>query len=200
MKKINLKKILSRANDNFSSQKYEAALLDFSLILKDEPDNKEAKIGVLLSDMALSGEDGAQALFDYYAILRSDENSDAETILEDLISSLDGSLDKIGKLISEPIQDRLKYEDGIMYSDFKTLVKSRKDFRRAFEDVIFSTRVIITEREDFMDFLDNLVKYEFHEMALNYLESAIVTFPNDERLRALLDKLQKDNVIENRAT
>jgi len=200
MKKINLKKILSKANDNFSAQKYEASLLDFSLVLKDDPDNKEAKIGVLLSDMALSGEDGAQALFDYYAILRSDENTDAETILEDLISSLDGSLDKIGKLISEPIQDRLKYEDGIMYSDFKTLVKSRKDFRRAFEDVIFSTRVIITEREDFMDFLDNLVKYEFHEMALNYLESAIVTFPNDERLRALLDKLQKDDVIENRAT
>jgi len=200
MKRTNTKKILSKANDSFSAQKYEAALLDFSLVLKDEPENKEAKIGVLLSDMAISGEDGAQALFDYYAILRSDENEDAETILEDLISSLDGSLDKIGKLISEPIQDRLQYEDGIMYSDFKTLVKSRKDFRRAFEDVIFSTRVIITEREDFMDFLDNLVKYEFHEMALNYLESAIVTFPNDERLRDLLDKLQKDDVVENRAT
>jgi len=200
MKKVSVKKILAKANNSFGSQKYESALLDYSYVLKEEPENKEAKIGVLLSDMALGGEDGAQALFDYYEVLRSDKTEDAELILEDLISSLDGSLDKIGQLISEPIQDRLQYEDGIMYSDFKALVKSREDFRRAFEDVIFSTRVIITEREDFMDFLDNLVKFEFHEMALNYLESAIVTFPNDERLRDLLDKLQKDDGVENRAT
>jgi len=200
MKRTTIKKMLLKANDNFGAQKYEAAMLDYSLILKDDPENKEAKIGVLLSDMAISGEEGAQALFDYYEVLRSDKNEDAEEILEDLISSLDGSLDKLGQLISEPIQDRLQYEDGILYSDFKALVKSREDFRRAFEDVIFSTRVIITDREDFMDFLNNLVKFHFHEMAMNYLESAIVTFPNDQRLRDLLNKLQKEELLENRAT
>jgi hypothetical protein len=62
---------------------------------------------------------------------------------------------------------------------------------------MFSTRVIITQKEDFIDFLDNLIENGFSEMALTYLESALGAFPTDKMLRKLLKKLAKGKKVEN---
>jgi len=55
---------------------------------------------------------------------------------------------------------------------------------------MFSTRVIITAKDDFIDFLDLLLHNDFKEMGLAYLETALKTYPNDTKLRKLLDELQ----------
>ena len=62
---------------------------------------------------------------------------------------------------------------------------------------MFSTRVIITKKEDFIDFLDNLIEFGFAEMALTYLENALSVYPSDKLLRKLLKKLAKSKKIEN---
>ena len=56
---------------------------------------------------------------------------------------------------------------------------------------MFSTKVIITEKEDFVDFLDKLIEHGYTDMALSYLESALGAYPSDEPLRKLLKKLAK---------
>jgi hypothetical protein len=84
-----------------------------------------------------------------------------------------------------------------MYSEFKEIVEEDGDFRRIFENIMFSTRVIITEKDDFVDFLDKLMENNYHEMALSYLEGALAVHPNDEKLRKLLRRLAKGKTVEN---
>lgn len=84
-----------------------------------------------------------------------------------------------------------------MYTEFKELIKDDNDFNRIFENIMFSTRVIITEKEDFVDFLDSLIVHGYKEMALSYLESALGVYPNDRQLRNLLRRLAKGRELEN---
>ncbi len=167
------------------------------MVLKDYPNSKEAYNGAILAEMAMSGEGGAEALFDYYAVLREDDAEQADVILSEILETMDGTLEQLGEIISRPLGERLEFEDGILYSEFKEIVDEDGDFRRIFENIMFSTRVIITEKDDFVDFLDKLMSNNYHEMALSYLEGALAVHPNDEKLRKLLRRLAKGKTIEN---
>jgi len=197
MKTISLSKTLNQANEHFMAGQYSEALRDYSLALKDHPASKEAYNGAILSDMAMSGESGAEALFDYYTILRSEDSEQADIVISEILETMDGTLEQLSGLFDETVKQRLAYEDGIMYTEFKELIKDENDFNRIFENIMFSTRVIITEKEDFVDFLDSLIHHGYKEMALSYLESALGVYPNDRQLRNLLRRLAKGKNIEN---
>jgi hypothetical protein len=190
MNNFNYNKTLQAANDNFSKQEYEKALLAYALVLKDDPDNKEAYNGAILAEMAMSGEEAAAALFDYYSVLRKEDNEDADEIMNDIIASMDGTIETLSDLLQEPINEKLESEDGILYSDFKLLVDDSGDFKKTFENIMFSTRVIITAKDDFIDFLDQLLHNGFKEMGLSYLETALKTYPNDEKLSQILEDIK----------
>ena len=184
-------KILTQANDSFTKSEYKNALEQFAMVLQDYPNSKEAYNGVILSEMAMSGEGGAEALFDYYEILKEEDKESADVIMADILKNMDGSLEKLSEVFSEPLRDRLEFEDGILYQDFKSIIEQGADFKETFENIMFSTRVIITQKEDFIDFLDKLIEHDFAEMALTYLENALSVYPSDELLRKLLKKLAK---------
>lgn len=197
MKSPNKYKALALANDYFTNAEYEEALRSYALVLKDYPNSKEAYNGAILAEMAMSGEAGAEALFDYYVILRKENKEEADTIISEILETMDGTLEELGDLFAEPLKQRLEYEDGIQYGEFKTLIEGDSDFKTIFENIMFSTKVIITEKEDFVDFLENLITHGFKEMAMNYLESALGVYPNDKHLRSLLRRLAKGSMIEN---
>jgi len=189
-------KILTQAKDSFSKAEYKTALEKFAVVLQNYPNSKEAFNGVILSEMAMSGESGAEALFDYYEVLKEEDKEQADTIMEEILKDLNGSLDKLSQVFSEPLQERLELEDGILYQDFKDIIENGASFRETFENIMFSTRVIITKKEDFLDFLDNLVDHDFAEMALSYLENALSIYPSDELLDKLSKKLSKGSMRE----
>ena len=193
---ISKHKILSQAKDYFSKSDFKNALEKFAMVLQSYPNSKEAYNSVILSEMALSGEGGAEALFDYYEILKEDDKESANVIMGDILENMDGSLEKLSEVFAEPLRDRLEFEDGILYKDFKDIIDDGESFKETFENIMFSTRVIITKKEDFIDFLDNLIEHDFAEMALTYLENALSVYPSDELLRKLLKKLAKGNKIE----
>lgn len=197
MGNISKHRILSQAKESFSKAEFKSALEQFAAVLQNYPNSKEAYNGVILSEMAMSGEGGAEALFDYYEILKEDDKEQADIIMGEILQNMDGSLEKLSEVFAEPLRDRLEYEDGILYQDFKTIIDSGESFKETFENIMFSTRVIITQKEDFVDFLDNLIEHGFAEMALTYLENALSVYPSDELLRKLLKKLAKGNVSEN---
>ncbi|QFR48463.1 hypothetical protein FJR48_01475 [Sulfurimonas lithotrophica] len=190
-------KILSQAKDSFSKAEFDVALKKFATVLQNYPNSKEAYNGVILSEMAMSGEGGAEALFDYYEILKEEDSEQADVIMADLLSNMDGAIDTLGEMFAEPIRDRLEYEDGILYSDFKKIIEEGATFKETFENIMFSTRVIITDKEDFLEFLDSLIEHGFNKMAINYLEGALSAYPSDEKLRNLLTKLSQGKMIEN---
>ncbi len=190
-------KTLTQANDSFSKSDYKNALEKFAMVLQNYPHSKEAYNGVILSEMALSGEAGAEALFDYYEVLKEEDKENADSIINELLQNMDGALDKLGEILAEPLSSTLEAENGILYQDFKKLVAEDGDFKEIFENIMFSTRVIITKKDDFIDFLDNLIENNFTEMALTYLESAISTYSNNQQFVKLFDKLSKGKKLEN---
>lgn len=197
MDTVNKTRLLEQAQELFTQKKYERALLTFARVLEVFPLSKEAKIGAILTEMAMNGEIGAQALFDYYTVLKATEDEKAEDVIEGLIETVESGENLLKKVLEEPVHEMLQYEKGVMYEDFKQIVEERSDFKRTFEDVMFSTKVIITKEDDFTDFLENLIDYKFYDMSYNYLESALNMYPNNPKIVSLLKKLDKCVKLEN---
>lgn len=184
MAKISQDLLLKRAEDEFLQGNYAKALRSYGLILKDYPTLDEAKIGVYLSDLGIESEEEAQALFDYYQMIKS-EKENAVDIIDGLIENLDSSKHKLQELLVEPIEEQIEYGDGIRYSDFQELVKNRGSFKETFEDIMFSTKVVITNKDEFIDFVTQLANEGFDEMALGYLDASSSLFGNDQDILAL---------------
>jgi len=184
MNKINQDLLLQRAENEFLKGDYANALRSYGLILKDYPTLDEAKIGVYLSDLGIESEEEAQALFDYYQMIKS-EKENAVDIIDGLIENLDSSKHKLQELLIEPLEEQIEYGDGIRYSDFLALVKSRGSFKKTFEDIMFSTKVVITNKDEFIDFVTQLSREGFDEMALGYLDASTHLFGNDQDILAL---------------
>lgn len=184
MAKISQDLLLKRAEDEFLQGNYAKALRSYGLILKDYPTLDEARIGVYLSDLGIESEEEAQALFDYYQMIKS-EKENAVDIIDGLIENLDSSKHKLQELLVEPLEEQIEYSDGIRYSDFKELVKERGSFKKTFEDIMFSTKVVITNKDEFIDFVTQLAHEGFDEMALGYLDASASLFGNDQDILAL---------------
>lgn len=193
---VNRNKLLKLAHDKFDSREYKSALLNYSLILEKHPDDKEARTGAILTEMAMNEEQGAQALYDYYTVLQSSDKELASEVMEEIITSMDGGSDKLSELLEEIQKPETMIDDGITYSDFKELVADSGDFKRTFENIMFSTRVVISDRDDFIDFLELLADNGFDTMAANYIESALQSFPNDEKIREIYRHLNQDSLRE----
>ena len=184
MSKINRDLLLQRAEHAFLSGEYSNALRSYGLILKDYPSLDEAKIGVYLSDLASESGEEAQVLFDYYQLIKS-EKENAVDIIDGLIENLDTSKQQIQELLLDPVQEQNEYNDGIRYSDFVKLVADRGSFKKTFEDIMFSTKVVITNKDEFIDFVTQLSQEGFDEMALGYLDATSHLFGNDQDILAL---------------
>jgi len=189
MKPINKYKTLALANESFNQEKYEQALRHYAQVLKDYPESQEAFNGAILAEMAMSGEEAAEALFDYYEVLREENAEEADTVISEILQTMDGTVDQLTHLFADPLRSRLEYEDGILYSDFKALLDRGADFKKVFENIMFSTRVLIAERDDFLDFLERLMDHGYEEIAMRYIETALSLYPNDASLRSVLLRL-----------
>jgi len=188
MAKVSMNLLLSRAEQQFSLGKYENALRTYGLLLKDNPTNGAAKIGAYLCDIGMESEEEAQALFDYYQIIK-DEPGDAEEVMTNLISTLDTTKGQLSELLN-PIEDRIEYEDGIRYTDFLAFVDKREDFSTAFEDVMFSTRVILKGKDEYIEFISELIKRGEFKMAEEFLDTMSSAFGKDQEIYALYHKLK----------
>lgn len=184
MNKKNQDLLLQRAEDAFLKGDYANALRSYGLILKDYPTLDEARVGVVLSDLGIDSEEEAQALFDYYQLIKG-EKENAVDIIDGLIETLDSSKHKLQELLVAPWEEQVEYSDGIRYSDFLELVKRRGSFKKTFEDIMFSTKVVITNKDEFIDFVTQLSREGFDEMALGYLDASVNLFGNDQDILAL---------------
>ena len=189
MSKTNQDLLLQRAEHKFLNGDYANALLSYGLILKDYPSLDEAKIGAYLSDLGAESEDEAQALFDYYQIIKT-EKENAVDIINGLIENLDSSKQMIQELLLDPLNEQVEYGDGIGYTDFLNLVESRGSFKRTFEDIMFSTKVVITDKKEFIDFVTSLAKEGFDDMALDYLDATTPLFGNDQEVMELYNMVK----------
>ncbi len=190
MKKLNKKNILEIAQKQFEDSEYMMSLQNYALVLSDYPNLSEAKVGVYLSDLGMESSEEAQALWDYYEVIKIEEDIDALEVIENLIDTLHSSKRSLQELLLNPIEEQVEYADGIRYEDFMKLVEARGSFKRAFEDIMFSTKVIITQKEEFIDFIKHLATQGFKETALYYLDSASNSFNGDQEIFELYNLME----------
>jgi tetratricopeptide (TPR) repeat protein len=180
-----------RAIDCFYNKEFNRALFYFSLALKENPQDKELRICTILADLALEREEEAMSLFEYYTTSARDDDQESEAMLEEIIDSLELGIEKLLSLFEHQyVEEKLQEENGIVYEDFMELVREAGDFKKAFENIMFSTKVLISNKDDFIHFLDLLIEHGYIEMSLQYLESAVSLFPNDTKFHSLFRKAQ----------
>ncbi len=137
-----------------------------------------------------------QALYDRSfdfkdAIKKEDYFDNSCTVIdEDIINISDLDDDYIFQLLDNLEESIATFEDGIIYEDFLDLMNTKGSFKKAFEDIMFSTKIIIDEKDDFIDFVNLLIENDFKDMALNYVENALLYYPSELFFQKTLKQLE----------
>jgi len=194
---INIAKLLKQGHSYFSAKEYDKALFLYAQVSSTDSKNMEFKIYCLLADLGFENDKKAQELFDYF-ILAKDENFDESVkYVEDIINRYDGDNEKMMDLLKDMSHTNVEALNAIEYKDFQELVLSRGSFREAYQDIMFSTKVAITSKDDLIDFIDNLIENNFSNTAYTYLDGFNEFFSYDEELTALYKKLERKNIENN---
>ncbi len=194
---INEDKLLNEANSFFVQKKFEKALFLYSQLSSNFPNNKEYEIYALFCDLATEDEQKAMSLYDYFSIIKEENLENAIKYVEDVINAYDGDVDKMMDILKELSTSTVEALDAIRYEDFKKLIDSRGSFRIAFEDIMFSTKVAIEDKDDFFDFVTKLIDNDFNNTAYNYLDGFNEYFSYDKEIEELYKKLEEKKLAIN---
>jgi len=189
---MDIKALLNSAEKLFLNKEYKNALKIYSHILSIQPNNTDAYVGVLLSDLGLEYYEEAQVIYYYYES-KKESSDNPRAMVEQLIDSLTSQLNEINDIF-ELIDADMTLDDGIEYEDFLDLIEQKENFKEAFEDAIFSTRVIISKKWQFIDFIKKLTDNGYYSVALDYLEAHAPMYENDQDILTLYSLLPKGKV------
>lgn len=187
---VNVEALLQQAHSLFSAKKYDKALFVYSQALSTQPTSAEFQVYCLLCDLALEDGEKAQTLFDYFIVSKDDDIKKAVKYVEDFINAHDGDNEKMMGLLQEISSSSVEALNAIEYKDFMELVESRGSFKEAYQDIMFSTKVAITTKEELVDFINNLIDNNFNKTAYSYLDGFNEYFSFDEDLVKLYEKLE----------
>ena len=194
---INESRLLNEANSFFTQRKFEKALFLYSQLSSEFPDNKEYQIYALFCDIASEDEEKAMSLYDYFVVVKDENLEVAIRYVEDVINAYDGDIDKMMEILKEVSSSTIESLDAIRYEDFKKLIESRGSFRIAFEDIMFSTKVAIENKDDFFDFVTKLIDNDFNTTAYTYLDGFNEYFSYDQEIEKLYKKLEEKKLATN---
>ena len=194
---INENRLLNEANSFFTQKKFEKALFLYSQLSSNFPQNKEYPIYALFCDIASEDEEKAISLYDYFSIIKDENLEEAIRYVEDVINAYDGDIDKMMEVLKELSTSTVESLDAIRYEDFKKLIDSRGSFRIAFEDIMFSTKVAIENKDDFFDFVTKLIDNDFNSTAYTYLDGFNEYFSYDKEIEKLYKKLEEKKIAVN---
>ena len=194
---INEDRLLNEANSFFTQRKFEKALFLYSQLSSNFPQNKEYPIYALFCDIATEDEEKAISLYDYFSIVKDENLEEAIRYVEDVVNAYDGDIDKMMEILKELSTSTVESLDAIRYEDFKKLIDSRGSFRIAFEDIMFSTKVAIENKDDFFDFVTKLIDNDFNSTAYTYLDGFNEYFSYDKEIEKLYKKLEEKKLAVN---
>ena len=180
---------INDAEEAFVNRQYKLSMLYYGNLLSANPTNQEYYIKALLCDIALEDEQKSQALFDYFTVEKEKDYKKAISNTMDIIDAYDGDMNKLNTLLSK-FEIPVESMEAISYDDFKSIIDAKESFQEAFEDIVYSTKVIITERDDFLDFIQNLIEHNYYDTAYNYIENSISNFSFDPKIQELTQELK----------
>lgn len=193
--KVEYKK-LQKAKKLFLSRQYIEAMRLFNDVYIVNA-SKEAKLGILLCDVALDNDDQAQKLFEYYQIIKSQKASSPQEVIFNLIKILDSNVNHFSSLINDFEEEQINNINGILYSEFKQLLKDN-DFKTLFEYSIFSTKIVFTKKSDFYEFLNLLIDNDLTELSMQYIETIKSDMIYDNEMQKIIKRVLDSDAKKNK--
>jgi tetratricopeptide (TPR) repeat protein len=184
-------KLLQQAHSFFTAKEYDKALFLYSQVLYTKPKSIEYQLYCIFCDLGYESDEKAQTLFDYFIVAKDEDFQEAVTYVEDVINAYDGDNNKMMGLLKDISTTNVEALNAIEYKDFMQLVENRGSFKEAYQDIMFSTKVAITSKDDLLDFIDKLIENNFDKTAYNYLDGFNEFFSYDKDLTKLYERLGK---------
>jgi len=179
-------KLLNRAERQFSLGDYKDALTTYGLILTESPNHAEAKIGAFLCDIGLDNDDEAQALFDYYTVIKNRDDNPNQAI-SDIIKTIHAQRGFVQELI-RPLEEDIM---AIKYSDFIKSLAKNNNFKESLEDMMFSTKLVISDKAEYVDLIGRLLENDFFALAGSFLDTLVEHFGKDKDIIRLYQILKE---------
>ncbi len=184
------------ALESFEKKDYLFALNMYSNAIKEDSENEEAKVGILLCDMAMyDDEENARNLLDYYFIIKNaDDEENAFDIISNIVNDNMEKSESITNVINLAIQEKYESINGILFNDFLDIFEKNGKDRVILENILFSTKIIINDKNDLASFVSLAVKYGFKNISDNYLDSLIITFEYNKGVIEIMENLRDDDI------
>lgn len=189
--------ILKKAHSFFSGKEYDKALFLYSQVSSIDSSNIEYQLYCIFCDLAYENEEKAHSLFDYFSLAKDTNFDEAVKYVQDIIEAHDGNNEKMLTILKDLSVTNVESLNAIEYQDFLKLVESRGSFKEAYQDIMFSTKVAITSKEDLVDFIDKLIENNFDTTAYSYLDGFNEYFSFDQELLNLYIKLGSKDIDNN---
>ena len=187
-------KLLKQAHSYFTANDYDKALFIYSQVVSQDPTNTEYQLYCIFCDLGYENDEKAQSLFDYFIVAKDENLEEAISYVQDVINAYDGDNTKMMGLLKDISSTNVESLNAIEYSDFMELVQNRGSFKEAYQDIMFSTKVAITSKDDLIDFIDKLIENNFDKTAYSYLDGFNEFFSYDDDLTKLYERLGKKNI------
>jgi tetratricopeptide (TPR) repeat protein len=189
--------LLKQAHSYFAAKQYDKALFIYSQVISQTANKIEYQIYCILCDLGFESDEKAQSLFDYFIVAKDQNFDDSVNYVTDIVNAYDGDNKKMMELLKEISSTNIESLNAIEYKDFMQLVQNRGSFAQAYQDIMFSTKVAITTKEDLIDFINKLIDNNFNTTAYSYLDGFNEFFSYDEDLTRLYEKLESKNIDNN---
>lgn len=160
---------------NFFRQKdYKNAKIYLSLAYEQKPGAALLNL-IELCEFALKFPDEGEMLFEFYM-----KNCRARSINTEFARILEACESKR----TQPFEAALSYADFLQS-------EQQLGFKQSFENIIFANRLVINNKNDFLDFLEKLLEHGYTDTMLGYMESVAQLFAGDEKFMRLQEKLRE---------
>ena len=164
---------------HFRRKDYEGAKLYLSLAYEKKPSKALLNL-IELCEFAASAPEEGDLLFEFYT-----KHCKVRSINREFEKILD---------MSENSKSLAHSDDAALsWADF---LQSEREigFQRSFENVIFANKLVISSKNEFLDFLEKLLDNGYTETTLSYVESVAAHFAGDGRFMRLQERLRKFSV------
>lgn len=156
------------------------------------PNNLEARIGILLCDIALTNKQKAIGLLEFYfALLAEEEPKDAQRRILEIIESIDQKDSQENEIFFSSSHQKTEGLSCISYEDFKNFIFKKPNFKEAFEDFSLSTKIVFSRKEELYEFLNLLIEKGYANLSLQYAENIGENIGFDMQINEILQKAIK---------
>ncbi|WP_181881895.1 hypothetical protein [Helicobacter sp. MIT 14-3879] len=169
------KKLLQRKASSYLSQaKFKEAFTLFEQAFWLDTSDLDSRIGLYLSDVGMDFGAEAIGIYELYQSSlayepRANKRRIQKMILQ-LIEAFDNKTHYLSKTMQDTKKAMMESYDAINYNDIKEMLKTQ-DFKEVYSNLCVNTKIIFTHKGDFYEFLSLLIKNDYLDISLNYIDS-----------------------------